>query len=155
MGLLSGLLNGFQGSRTRNKHTARLQAHCRELGWEPSVLDNGSLVLQFERRGLGDKTVLIVPGDSLTLFIVDSGISMVPERVPEETLVYLLWSNAKRVFGHWGVDEGEDGNAVFQLRYCTLTSGVDGPMVKVVCDAMLEEAFDFESKMCATGGRFS
>jgi len=155
MGFLSGLMNGFQGSRTRNKHTARLQEHCRELGWESSVLDNGSLVLQFEHKGMGEKTLLIVPGDSLTLFIADSGICMVPERVPEQTLAYLLWSNAKRLFGHWGVDEGQDGNAVFQLRYCTQTSGLDVPMLKTVCEAMLEEAFDFDSKLRATGGYFS
>jgi hypothetical protein len=81
-----------------------------------------------------------------------SGAVVPVSRLPLEVMGYLLTRNRQLASGAWQASVMDnDGSVKFALAYCALVAGLDAAAFKIICEAMVQEAHEFDVKMKAIG----
>lgn len=129
-------------------HIERL---CQELGW--SINDcNGEGVLYFRDTTIGVRTVLVKRGLKFALISTCSEAMLPASRLPAEVMGYLLTRNTQLAMAAWQASVMDnDGQVKFALSYCAFVPGLDAAAFKIICEAMVKEAHEFDVKMKAAG----
>ena len=154
---VEGVASGF-ASASSDRSAARsagdvVAACCRQLGWSIDERPGADeLSLHFNDPLIGIRKVLIGIGGQGTVvgFSVFSAVRIVADKIPASVLSYLLRRNHNLCVA-WRIGVGNGGNAVFALNYCTLASGLDPAVFKMLCNTMVTEAHQFDAKMKHVG----
>jgi hypothetical protein len=128
-------------------HIERL---CYELGCSIDERNGEGGVLYFNDPTLDVRKVLVTEGAKVMLISTFSAAVVPASRVPIEVMGYLLTRNTQLAAAAWQasiMDNG--GNVKFALAYCALIAGVDAAAFKIICEAMVKEAHEFDVKMKA------
>jgi hypothetical protein len=130
-------------------HIERL---CQELGWSIDERNGERVILYFNDPTLGVRKVLVTEGAKVMLISTFSGAVVPASRLPVEVLGYLLTRNTQLAGAAWQASVMDNGgNVKFALAYCGLIAGLDATAFKVICEAMVKEAHEFDVKMKAAG----
>jgi hypothetical protein len=130
-------------------HIERL---CQELGWSIGERNGEGVVLYFNDPAIGVRKVLVTEGDKVVLISTFSGAVVPAARLPVEVMGYLLTRNTQLAAAAWQASVMDnDGSVKFALAYCALVVGLDATAFKVICEAMVKEAHEFDVKMKAAG----
>jgi hypothetical protein len=130
-------------------HIARL---CQELGWSIDERNGEGVVLYFNDPAIGVRKVLVTEGAKVMLISTFSGAVVPASRVPVEVMSYLLTRNTQLAAAAWQASVMDnDGQVKFALAYCALVAGLDATAFKVICEAMVQEAHEFDVKIKAAG----
>ncbi len=130
-------------------HIERL---CQELGWPIDERNGEGVVLYFNDPTLGVRKVLVTEGAKVMLISTFSGAVVPAARLPVEVMGYLLTRNTQLAAAAWQASVMDNGGSVkFALAYCALIAGLDATTFKVICEAMVKEAHEFDVKMKAAG----
>lgn len=130
-------------------HIERL---CQELGWSIDERNGEGVVLYFNDPAIGVRKVLVTEGAKVMLISTFSGAVVPVSRVPIEVMGYLLTRNTQLAVAAWQASVMDNGGSVkFALGYCALIAGLDATAFKVISEAMVREAHEFDVKMKAAG----
>lgn len=130
-------------------HSERL---CQELGWSIDERNGEGVVLYFNDPTIGVRKGLVTEGAKVMLISTFSGAVVPASRVPVEVMGYLLTRNTQLAAGAWQASVMDnDGNVKFALSYCALVAGLDAAAFKIICEAMVKEAHEFDVKMKVAG----
>lgn len=126
----------------------RIDRLCRELNWSVDERSGSVIHLHFNSP-VGVRKVRITSGDeALVTFSAYSLVVMAPENIPTEVLGYLLRRNLDDCgIGMWGLYVDDEERVTFHIMYDALGDGLDPPTLKFICESLLAEVTDFESKM--------
>jgi hypothetical protein len=130
----------------------RIERLCQELGWSIDERNSEGVALYFNDSVIGVRKVLVTEGAKLMLISTFSGAVVPGARVPIEVMGYLLTRNTQLAAAAWQASIMDNcGDVKFALAYCALVEGIDTAAFKVICEAMVREAHEFDVKMRAAG----
>jgi hypothetical protein len=145
--------NGHGAAGGDRAGRGRIERLCRQLKWEVDERDGDAIILHFDHREVGRRSVRILGGDEdLVLFAAYSHAFPPADRVPHEVLGYLLGQTKQASVGGWCADVDKDGDAIFCLLYRALGDGLNHPAsLKFICEGMIRQVIAFDAKMRAAG----
>ncbi len=130
----------------------RVEGLCQELGWAVDERNSDGIALYFHDSAGGIRKVMVTEGAKVLLISTFSRAVVPSSRVPIQVLGYLLARNTEMAAGAWQASATEHGGSVkFALAYCALSDGLNAAAFKVICEAMVREAHEFDVKMKAAG----
>lgn len=130
----------------------RIERLCQELGWSIDERNGEGVGLYFNDPTIGVRKVLVTEGAKVMLISTFSGAVVPPSRVPAEVLGYLLTRNTQLAAAAWQASVMDnDGQVKFALAYYALIEGLNAAAFKIICEAMVKEAHEFDVKMKAAG----
>jgi hypothetical protein len=158
MGLFRSIINGIASgyaSPPVNPAVAAAESCCQQLGWrvderphahEMRLSFNDPLIRRRKvQLGFEDDGVYVA-------FRVFSAVWMPAKKVPHAALGYLLERNGKLLVS-WELCIGNNDNVRFALCYFALTAGLRPEIFKSICETMIQEAHEFDSRLDAAGLR--
>jgi hypothetical protein len=158
MGLLSHVLNSIaSGFAPRRPNPAAVAAEtcCEQLGWSVNERPNAKeMRLRFNDPLIRYRYVEIgFADDGVYLALrVFSAVWMPARMVPHAALGYLLERNGKLLVS-WEVCIRQPDNGIvgFAVSYFALAAGLRAEVFKSICQTMIQEAYEFDSRMYQAG----
>ena len=148
-GIVSGAAN--QARSGNGSQRGRIERLCRELGWSVDERDGDSIRLHFNSADGYVRKVRISGGDIVGFFAHSDAVFPV-RSVPPNIMAYLLRRNLEDSgAGMWGMIVNEDDDATFHVSYMALGDGLDAGMLKSICESLVNEAADFDSRLRRAG----
>ncbi|VTR92883.1 unnamed protein product [Gemmata massiliana] len=125
---------------TRLCEAARIPIHAR---------DDSSVALLFDDPVVGQRQLTITAGGTgkFAAFAVRSAANVSPE---PDVLKYLLGRNTRLPLGAWQATNAP-GPCRFALTYCAFIAGMDVSTFEYLCDVLLSEVLDFDTKLRDAG----
>lgn len=137
---------------SQTQASGHIERLCQELGWSIDERNGEGVVLYFNDPTLGVRKVLVTEGAKVMLISTFSGAAVPASRLPVEVMGYLLTRNTQLAAAAWQASITDNGgNVKFALAYCALIAGLDAAAFKIICEAMVQEAHEFDVKMKAVG----
>jgi hypothetical protein len=156
MSMFSSFLNrvasGFASPRP-NPAAVAAETCCQQLGWSIDERPTAKeMRLRFNDPLVRRRNVQLgFEDDGLYLaFRVFSAVWMPAKAVPHAALGYLLERNGKLLVS-WEVCIQDDDIVGFALSYFALAVGLRPDVFKSICETMIQEAHEFDSRMYKAG----
>jgi hypothetical protein len=136
----------------QERASGHIERLCQELGWAIDERTSDGVVLYFNDPAIRIRKIMVTEGAKVMLISTFSGAVVPASRLPAEVMGYLLTRNTQMAAGAWQASVMDnDGGVKFALAYCALIAGLDATALKVICEAMVKEAHEFDVKMKAAG----
>lgn len=151
MGFLGAILKsrrGKVGESEAGHVRSRIERLCVELGWPIAKEDRDEVCLHFKDPCVSARLLWVRTCYPAFAHIRVCSCAVLPEkRVPPQVIGYLLRRNDEIAIGAWSVMVDDNGNVSFSLTYDALADGLDAPLLKVICERLVDEAVDFDGKL--------
>ena len=132
--------------------TRGFEALCRQAGWAPDADHGGGRYeLHFSSSVYGTRKVLVNWGTSVASFALRSAAEFPPGKLFPEMGYGLLMRNKEAALGSWDMRELSNGNFGFVVSYTALVAGLDGAVLKAVCESLCEEASHVDGGLRSKG----
>jgi len=152
-GVASGLASGVSERSHVSSSVNVVETCCQQLGWSIDERgDDDEFWLHFKDPLLGIRKVLIRirSNGAIVSFTVFSAACMPPEEVPISVLGYLLERNGQS-FPAWETVDHDNGEISFAFYYYALAAGLDRTVFKLLCESMINEAYEFDLRLSKAG----
>ena len=152
-GVASDVLSAVSERLSFTSATKLIETCCHELGLTIKERPGaGSIALHLNDPVTGVRVVLvsIVEGGALVSFAATSAVTMPANEIPGSILGYLLERNSHSIVA-WRVSISDDGSAIFGANYRALTPGLNPGVFRMICQALLQEASEFDDRMRKAG----
>ncbi len=146
-GIASGFVAGINPARVA------VETYCQTLRWSIDERPSANeLVLYFNDPLVGRRKLHISFGDQgiCVGITVCSAVWMPAREVPVSVLGYLLERNGEPFVG-WRTVFGDGNKVGFTLSYLAITAGLSPEILKLVCETLVKEAYEFDARMDKVG----